>query len=81
MKRDTRLVALFAMFILIIAACGCTAPACPAPAPAPPPTPTFHPPAPGEMKTIGVIGGVGLVILPGILPDHEREGPGRVGRG
>jgi aspartate racemase len=41
---------------------GCTAPNCPAPAvasPAPVPTPTFLPPAPGEMKTIGMIAGVG----------------------
>ena len=62
MKRDTRLVAVFTLFFLIIAASGCTAPACPVPAPvtpAPLPMPTFLPPAPGEMKTIGVIGGVG----------------------
>jgi len=42
--------------------CGCTAPANPAPAavtPAPVPATTFLPPAPGEMKTIGIIGGVG----------------------
>lgn len=62
MLRDIRLVAVFALLFLIITACGCTAPACPAQAPATPaplPTPTFLPPAPGEMKTIGVIGGVG----------------------
>jgi aspartate racemase len=62
MKRDTHPVAVFALLFLIIAACGCTAPACPAPVPAtlsPQSTPTFLPPAPGEMKTIGVIAGVG----------------------
>ena len=62
MKRDTRLVAVFTLFFLIIAASGCTAPACTVPAPvtpAPLPMPPFLPPAPGEMKTIGVIGGVG----------------------
>lgn len=64
MTRDIRLIVLFALLFLILAACGCTAPAGPAqsPAPATPaplPTPTFLPPAPGEMKTIGIIGGVG----------------------
>jgi len=52
------IVILFATLLL----CGCTAPGTPAPAavtPAPVPTPTFLPPAPGEMKTIGIIGGVG----------------------
>ena len=62
MKRDIRLVTVFALLFLILAACGCMAPAGPAPVPATPaphPTPTFLPPVPGEMKTIGIIGGVG----------------------
>ncbi len=52
------IIILFATLFL----CGCTAPDHPAPAavtPAPVPTTTFLPPAPGEMKTIGIIGGVG----------------------
>jgi aspartate racemase len=52
------IVILFAALLL----CGCTAPNCPTPSsvtPAPAPTTTFLPPAPGEMKTIGIIGGVG----------------------
>lgn len=60
MTRNIRLVALFAVLFLFLAACGCTAPVCPAPVLATPallPTPTLLPPAPGEMKTIGIIGG------------------------
>lgn len=52
------IVILFATLLL----CGCMAQNCPTPAPvtpAPVPTPPFLPPAPGEMKTIGLIGGVG----------------------
>ncbi|MDO9325399.1 MAG: amino acid racemase, partial [Methanoregula sp.] len=62
MLRDIRIVAVFALLFLILVSSGCTAPACPAQAPATPApllTPTFLPPAPGEMKTIGIIGGVG----------------------
>jgi aspartate racemase len=59
MKREISPI-LLVILLMIMAACGCTAANCPVPAaPAPVPTPTFLPPAPGEMKTIGVIGGVG----------------------
>lgn len=51
-----------ALLFIFVALAGCTAPNSPArvqATPVPPPVPTFLPPAPGEMKTIGMIGGVG----------------------
>lgn len=52
------------MVMVTVVACGCTAPHQPvpqetAPSQAPAPSVTLLPPAPGEMKTIGIIGGVG----------------------
>ena len=54
----------FALILILALLCGCTAsqPAVPqsaVPAGAPAPAATFLPPAPGEMKTIGMIAGVG----------------------
>ncbi|MDD1680036.1 MAG: aspartate/glutamate racemase family protein [Methanoregula sp.] len=62
MKREISLIIVFTLLVMLLAACGCTATQ-----PAgqketgtvtPVPTATFLPPAPGEMKTIGIIGGV-----------------------
>jgi aspartate racemase len=62
MKREISLIIVFSLLFLLLAACGCTATQ-----PAgqkdtgtvtPVPAATFLPPAPGEMKTIGIIGGV-----------------------
>ena len=63
MKREISLISVFVVLVLLLAACGCTAPQ-----PAvtndtttvtPAPASSFLPPAPGEMKTIGMIAGVG----------------------
>lgn len=67
MNREVSVSLLLAMFIVVIAACGCTAVQTAGqkdsgsitPVPAGIPAVTFLPPAPGEMKTIGIIGGVG----------------------
>ena len=64
MKKWSGIPALFVLLIAIALLCGCTAsqPAVPqtaAPVAAPVPAATFLPPAPGEMKTIGMIAGVG----------------------
>ena len=62
MKREISLIIVFTLLVMLLAACGCTTTQ-----PAgqketgtvtPVPTATFLPPAPGEMKTIGIIGGV-----------------------
>jgi aspartate racemase len=62
MKREISLIIVFTVLFLLLAACGCSATQ-----PAgqketgtvtPVPTATFLTPAPGEMKTIGIIGGV-----------------------
>ena len=59
-----RLASLFVLLLMLALLCGCTAsqpaaPAVPGSAAAPAPAATFLPPAPGEMKTIGMIAGVG----------------------
>jgi aspartate racemase len=64
MKRIPLLLLLSGLLLSLAVLCGCTAPQvacqpCPATAATPVPTTTLLPPAPGEMKTIGVIGGVG----------------------
>ena len=62
MKRSALPVYLTVILFTTLLLCGCIAQNCPAQSPvtpAPVPTPTFLPPAPGEMKTIGLIGGVG----------------------
>lgn len=62
MKRTSVPVLLLGLLIITLALGGCTAthPASPQEQQksTPVPTPTFLPPAPGEMKTIGIIGGV-----------------------
>lgn len=55
---------LFVLLFILALLCGCTAsqpavPQSPCPAVTPAPATTFLPPAPGEMKTIGMIAGVG----------------------
>jgi aspartate racemase len=64
MKKWSGIPALLVLLIAIALLCGCTAsqPAVTqtaAPVAVPVPSPTFLPPAPGEMKTIGMIAGVG----------------------
>lgn len=62
MNRELSLIILPALLLVIMAAGGCTAPCSSEPAPEVPalsPSPTFLPPSPGEMKTVGMIGGVG----------------------
>ena len=62
MKREISLIIVFTLLVMLLAACGCTAtpPAGQKDAGTVTPvtTATFLPPAPGEMKTIGIIGGV-----------------------
>nr|WP_321352657.1 aspartate/glutamate racemase family protein [uncultured Methanoregula sp.] len=50
---------LFILVLLSLIVSGCTAPQVKTAGPAATPTPTLLPAAPGEMKTIGIIGGVG----------------------
>ena len=62
MKREISLISVFTLLVMLLAASGCTStpPAgqTDTGAVTPVATPTFLPPAPGEMKTIGIIGGV-----------------------
>ena len=62
MKRSALPAFLIVILFAALLLCGCTAQNCPTPSsgtPAPVSTPPFLPPTPGEMKTIGLIGGVG----------------------